>query len=103
MSYGSNLPEQSTTVNLAIYPVGENNDCISAICVDSGSPHYEIIAPVDEVPYFVKDCASTWNANAFAHSIYFVAQMAADDWQSWLEMYILDGSCADILIDELFD
>jgi hypothetical protein len=96
----SDSTANASTVRLTVSITGEFNDCISAVSIDSQQPHREAIAPPEEVKYFIKDCGSTWNANAFAQNVSFVVTMAADDWDSWLLMYEvadLDQETIDLL------
>ena len=87
MSYQSEQPE---TVTITVSATGEDSDCISAVRIDSGYQHKEIIAPPEEVPYFVKDCGSTWEPISFHKNISFVACMTLENWESWVLMYRLE-------------
>jgi hypothetical protein len=87
-------PVQLTITKLSLY----GNTYISAVATRS---RREAIAPTEEMPYFIKDCAATWNANEFTSDRSFIATMPADDWQSWLEMYEVDDQLAEQVIESL--
>ena len=62
---------------------GDNEDCISAVCL---TDRREVIAPPAEKTYFIPDCIG-WKSLTFNADRSIVVRMAADDWQSWLETY----------------
>jgi hypothetical protein len=88
------MPDPTDAVTLTVSTTGEFNDCISAVRIDSGYEHKEVIAPPEEVPYFIKDCGSTWEPVSFHQNISFVACMTLDDWESWVLMYNLEHLAA---------